>query len=189
MTPQDLWRSQEVDAPRITADYVRLRAIGIERGLRVRNAFEYLGGVAACGLFGSSAWHAYATRPLGAAAALCFLACALYGLLLRHRHLAAQSSPTEAGVLDTLRYQRRQFERQRQWLRGSARRVLMVLLPGSALALSSAWLEQDPVPWTRMGLFAGLLCGLIAVSAWVARRRSAGLQREIEALDSLASEP
>jgi len=45
---------------------------------------------------------------------VCYALFAFYCIYRTHRDAAAESSPADAGVLDTLRYQRRQHERQRE---------------------------------------------------------------------------
>ena len=187
MTPQQLWHSQAAVAPRISLEYVRHGASSLERRIRWRNALEYGGFVIACGLFGSSAWQALAFRPLMAAAAVCFVLSALYGVYQRHRIAGAEPSPADAGVLDTLSYQRRQLERQLDWRRRGWRFALLILLPGCALALASAYFEHDPVPWERMGLVVLMVCVATGAMVWRSELGARRLRREIEALDSLAS--
>jgi hypothetical protein len=187
MTPQQLWQSQVAEAPRISLEFVRHNASSLERRIRWRNLLEYGGCVIACGLFGSSAWQELALKPLRAAAAVCFGLCVLYAVYQRHRLAGAEPSPADAGVLDTLRYQRRQFARQLEWRRRGWRYVLLALLPGSALALASAYFEYDPVPWTRMGLLVLGLVVLTGQAVWRSELGARRLQREIDALDSLAA--
>jgi len=186
MTPQELWQTQAAEAPRISLEFVRHIASSLERRIRWRNALEYIGCLVACGLFGSSAWQALSSKPLRAAAAVCFGVFVLYSVYQRHRIAGAEPSPADAGVLDTLRFQRRQFERQLDWRRLGFRYALLTLLPGFALALSSAYFEYDPVPWDRMGLVVIFLIVATGLGAWRSKLGARHLQREIDALDSLA---
>jgi hypothetical protein len=186
MTPQQIWHSQSAGAPRISLEYVRHNASNLERRIRWRNALEYGGCVIACALFGSSAWQELAEKPVRAAAAICFGLFALYGVYQRHRIAGAEPGPADAGVLDTLRYQRRQFERQLDWRRRGWRYGVLILLPGFALAMASAYFEYDPVPWSRMGVAVLMAFGAAGAMAWRSELGARRLRREIEALDSLA---
>ena len=189
MNAQQVWQDQSIDAPRISLAYVRLGASNLERRMRWRNALEYVGCVICCAIFGFRAWHVFSTKPLMAAAAVCFAIFALYGIYRRHRYIASEPTPADAGVLDTLRYQRRQFERLRDWRRRVWRYVLLVLLPGSALLLASAYFETDPVPWKRMGFAVIIISVGIGQAIWRSELGARRLQREIDALDSLAVDP
>lgn len=186
MNAQQVWQAQATDAPRISLAYVRHGASTLERRMRWRNALEYASCVLFCSVFGFKAWHVFSTRPLMTAAAVCFGLSALYGIYRRHQHLAAEPSPADAGVLATLLYQRRQFERLRDWQRRGWRYVSLVVLPASALMLASAYFEHDPVPWKRMG-FAGLMLVVaIGQAIWRSELGARRFQREIDALDSLS---
>jgi uncharacterized membrane protein YfcA len=188
MSAQQVWQSQTVEAPRITLEYVRQGASSLERRIRWRNALEYLGGVVVSGLLGFKAWHVFPMKPLLATAAVWFGLSALYGLSRRRRYAAAEPSPADAGILDTLRYQRRQLERSRDWRRRAWAYVLLTMLPGFALALASGYFENDPVPWKRMGFGLLLLTVAVAQAVWRSKLAERTLQREIDALDSLTVE-
>jgi uncharacterized membrane protein YfcA len=186
MNAQQVWQEQSIDAPRISLAYVRHGASTLERRMRWRNALEYVGCFICCALFGFKAWHVFSARPLMAAAAVCFGLCTLYGIYRRHQYAAAEPSPADAGVLDTLNYQRRQFERLRDWQRRGWRYVSLVVLPACALMLASAYFELDPVPWKRMGFVVLMLFVAIGQAVWRSKSGVRRLQREIDALDSLA---
>jgi hypothetical protein len=119
---------------------------------------------------------------------VCFGLFALYCIYRMHRHVAAESSPADAGVLDTLRYQRRQLERQRDFRRGSWRWQFWGVLPGYALTLASMYFENDPVPWVYMGFVVLVLILGLGLQAWSGERGARRSQREIDALDSLAGD-
>ncbi len=89
---------------------------------------------------------------------------------------AAEPAPADAGVLDTLRYQRRQLERQRDLRRRSWRWWGLPMLPGMALMLASMIIEQDPVPWRRDRHRDRRGCSSVRRSpSWIAGMRSAPL--------------
>jgi len=130
----------------------------------------------------------YSTKPLAAAGSVCTVLGMLYVLYRLYRHMTAEPNPADAGVLDTLRFQRRRLERQRDWRRSSWRWVFPALLPGWALILASLYLENDPIPWPSLVfsvvVFVVAMVMSIVTGQWKARRS----QREIDALDSLTVE-
>ncbi|HET9474388.1 MAG TPA: hypothetical protein VFO82_10870 [Steroidobacteraceae bacterium] len=187
MNVQQVWQAQATEAPRISLAYVRHRAGSLERRTRWRNALEYSVGVMAIALFiFSGAREVVAQKPIMVAAHGCFVLWALYYLYSWRRLASVQVVPAEAGVLDTLQYQRRQFERQRDARRGSWRWWGLPMLPGFALLMTSLVLEHDPVPWHVIGLVTGWTIVGSAIAAWYLEYEARRFQREIDALDSLA---
>ena len=189
MNPQQVWQAQAAEAPRISLAYVRHGASSVERRIRRCNAQEYGVATLGCGLFVYSAWQIYTTKPLAIAGMVCFVLFALYGIYRQHLYAAAESSPADAGVLDTLRYQRRQFERQRDWQRGSWRWWLPAVLPGSVLTLASMYFEENPVPWKGIGFMVLVLLVGMGLAAWLTEWKARRFQREIDALDTLVGDP
>jgi hypothetical protein len=187
MTPQQAWQAQLAEAPRVSLEYVRHRAKSIERRSQWRNAFEYTG--AALGV-GGCAWIAgthYPKMPLMAAGMAWIALYFVYVGIQWYRRAGTQLAPTDAGILDTLRYQRRQLERQRDARRGNWRWWLPPVVPAYALFMMSMAIEQGGIRraefWLMIGWFA-LATGLAIASYERTARR---LQREIDALDSLAT--
>jgi hypothetical protein len=189
MNAQQVWQAQAIDAPRISLAYVRHVASEFERRRRLRAGVGYVLMLGACGLHVFSAWHVVATKPLAAAGSGCIVIALLFCIYRLHRHMTAEASPADAGVLDVLRFQRRRLERQRDWRRGSWRWVFPAILPGYLLVMASLYFENDPVPWKRMA-FSGLVMIVAFVLSIVSGERKARRsQREIDALDSLARYP
>jgi hypothetical protein len=183
-----VWQSQAVDAPRISLEYVRHVASDFDRRRRLRAVPAYVIWILTCGWFCLIGKQFLHTKPLGLAGLVCFGLFALYCIYRMHRHVAAESSPADAGVLDTLRYQRRQLERQRDFRRGSWRWQFWGVLPGYALTLASMYFENDPVPWVYMGFVVLVLILGLGLQAWSGERGARRSQREIDALDSLAGD-
>ena len=189
MNAQQLWQAQATEAPRMSLAYVRHGARSLERRTRRRNALEYGTGIF-CLAFLGFAFRINDTTPPLMLASLGYLALwTLYYMYAWHRRAAAEASPADAGVLDTLRFQRRQFERQRDLRRGSWRWVLPPMLPGFALMLASMYFEWGPIPWPRMGLLVLVLALGSAIAVWFLEWEANRFQREIDALDSLAVDP
>ena len=127
MNAQQVWMAQATQAPRISLEYIRHQASNLERGTRRRAALNYIASVIRLRIWVGAAWTAFFRRGR-----CCWRRCAWYGLFMvysmyrLHRYVAAQINMADAGVLDTLRFHRRQLERQRDFRReagaGSFRR-------------------------------------------------------------------
>jgi hypothetical protein len=188
MNPQQAWQSDPAPAPRISLEFVRHGASALESRTRRRNAFEYLVGVVCLLFFGFSTTQYLDARPLMVAAMGWFALWCVYYMYRWHRMASAVAAPADAGVLDCLRYQRQQLERQRDLRRRNWRWWGPAVLPGFGLFFASMITEVQPVPWNEVGfvvIWIVLGCGLaIAFLENEARQ----LQREIDALNSLASD-
>ena len=185
MNAQQVWQSQSAEVPRISLAYVRHRASSHERHTRRRNALEYAVAVLTCGLAGFTAWQKVSGRPLMLAALGWLALWSLYYMYCWHREAASEATPADAGVLDTLRFQRRQLERQRDMRRRSWRWWGPPLLPGIALMLASLTIEVNPVSWNAIGLLIASLIVGTAIGVGVLELEARRFQREIDALDSL----
>ena len=189
MNAQQVWQAKAIDAPRISLAYVRHMASDFDRRRRMRAVPGYVIWILVCVMYVFLGKQFLYTKPLGVAGMAGFGFFALYCIYRLHRHVSAESSPADAGVLDTLRYQRRQFERQRDFRRGSWRWQLWAVLPGYALTLASMYFEVDPVPWKSIGFAVLVLIVGMWLQKWSGERGARRSQREIDALDSLARDP
>jgi hypothetical protein len=188
MNAQQLWQAQAAEVPRISLAYVRHRASSLEQRTRWRNLLEYavaFFGFCVCTFF---AWQRFPARPLMIACLGWLALWSLWYMYRWHRFAASQATPAEAGVLDTLRYQRRQLERQRDARRDSWRWWGLTPLPGYFLMLLSMFVEQDPVPWDAIVIVVVGISATTAIGVWALEREARRFQREIDALDSLADE-
>lgn len=187
MTPQQIWLSQSAEAPRISLEYVRHTANNLDRRTRRHNALNY-------GVIGASfavclwaAWqHFSSAKPIMGAGVICIGLWLVYCLFLGRRLGAAQTTPAEAGVLDTLRFHRRQLERQRDARRIGWRRGFPPVVPGFALMFVSLFSEFDSMRWDSIGIVAAGFLLAFGWGTWSTERQARGFQREIDALDSLA---
>jgi hypothetical protein len=189
MNAQQVWQTQEIDVPRISLAYVRHVASDFDRRRRLRAAAGYVFTLVICAIQGFMVWQFYARKPLAALAGACTVLGLLAAMYRLYRHVSRESSPADAGVLDTLRYQRRQLERQRDWRRGAWKWNLGAILPGYLLILASLYFENDPVPWKQMAFAVLLLCVGAVLEVRSGKRKAQLSQREIDALDSLARDP
>jgi len=187
MTPQQIWQSQSAEAPRISLEYVRHNAMSLERRTRWRNAVEYGGSFFAFCFAGWTALKYFTAQPIMLAGLIGCLLYVLYYIVAWRRLAGAQPAPAESGVFDTLRYQRRQLERQRDARRNYLRRFGLPLVPGYVLIIASMVFEYVPARWDGVGYLVANLVVVGGLGVWVVEREARRLQRDIDALDSLTS--
>jgi hypothetical protein len=186
MNAQQVWQTQAIEAPRISLEYVRHRTSSLEQRTRWRNALEYVVGICALIMFVSFGLRNLPEKPIMFAAHGWFALWSLFYMYWWHRLAATQATPADAGVLDNLRYQRRQLERQRDARVRSWRWWGLPLLPGFVLMLVSMVVEADPVEWNLIAFLVVWMCAGTASGAWFMNHEARRFQREIDALDSLA---
>jgi hypothetical protein len=183
MTTQEIWQLQALEAPRVSAAYMRHRARDLARRTQIRNGSNYAIAVS-CALFVAwCCWKYLLHRPVMVAGlTLCMLA-SVYLTFRWHRLSSAAQGPEDAGVLDSLSFYRRQLERQRDVRRNWRRRLPLV--PGLITVLASFVLELNPIPWARVAFAAIWFVGIFFLAAIFEQGTARRLQREIDALDSL----
>jgi hypothetical protein len=185
MTTQEIWQLQALEAPRVSAAYIRHRARDLARRTRIRNGSEYAIGVLGVLVIAWCCWRYYLHRPVMLAGLALTLLPLVYVAFRWHRLASAAQVPEDAGVLDSLSFYRRELERQRDARRGNWRWWLPPVVPGLITVLASFVLELNPIPWAIVAFEAIVIVGgpslTVAFYEWSARR----LQREIDALDSL----
>jgi len=187
MNAQQVWQAHSIDSPRMSLAYVRHVADEFERRRRQRAVLVGVIMLGAGGVNVLVSWPHLHSRPLAVTAAACVVLFVLYFVFRLYRHAGAESSPVDVGVLDTLRYQRRQLERQRDWRRSSWRWMLAGMLPFWGFSIASLYFEVDPTPWTSMGFMVLVMLASFVGAARAGEMGARQSQREIDALDSLAS--
>ena len=183
MTTQELWQLQALDAPRVSAAYMRHRAGDLARRAQLRRGLSYAVGVLGGLYLVWYSWRHLLRRPVMIAGLSLTMLALMYVAVRKHRLGPAAQVPQDAGALDSLSFYRRELERQRDARRG--RWWVPLVVPGLITMLAAFILELNPIPWAlvaveAMVIVGGLSLGL-AVEEWSARR----LQREIDALNSL----
>jgi hypothetical protein len=188
VSPESLqlaWQRQALDAPRINLAYLRHRTEILRRRSRIRNAFEYLGGAVAVVWVLSSGWSFIRPRPLMSASIALWVLAMVYIMFQWHRRAGAQTPAAQLGTLDALQFYRQQLERQRDARRGNWRWWLPPLAPGLVVMFAAFIVEVKPTPWVAViGLAAWVVFGVV-MGAMSYERVACGLQREIDALDSM----
>jgi hypothetical protein len=185
MTTQEIWQLQALEAPRVSAAYMRHRASDLARRTQIRKGLNYAIGVPGVIYIAWCCWRYFLHRPVMVAGLVLILLPLVYVTFRLHRLASAAQVPEDAGVLDSLSFCRRELVRQRDARRGYWRRVLLPVVPGLITLLASFVLELNPIPWALVAIEAIIIVGGPSLTGffqeWSARR----LQREIDALDSL----
>ena len=183
MNTQQLWQAQALDAPRISLAFVRQQSDSLRRWARMRNSVIYVVAVAMIPVFVWKAWSVFGWAPLRATAILLNLPIFIWFLFRWHKRAASREQPADLGVLDALKFHRRQLERQRdvrldRWRRWPA-------IPGILLIFIAAAIEITPTPWDRLGRAALVMTLFFSIVMFMEERIGRRIQREIDALDSL----
>jgi hypothetical protein len=181
---QQVWQSQATESPQMSLPYVRHQARRFEQRIRLRNGIEYATALFTSGFCGWHAWQNLA-NAFFAASMVCFMFFTVFCVYQWHRLATSRAAPADAGVLDTLRFQRRELERQRDARKGNWRWWLPAFLPGVILLGISTALEFDGGRLTAYLLIMGTGIPASILFYEVSAKR---IQREIDALDSLASD-
>jgi len=186
MTTQELWQSQALDAPRISPAFARHQASEAARRAHWRNAQEYLTTALCVGL---AVWFFLSAKlsPLMQAGVILVVPSSLIYAWCWRRLSSMSDGPADMGVLDSLRFHRRQLERQRDAWRGNWRWSVPLFLPSIVLIFAATLMDPQPrardsavfqAIWTLVG---------VGIAIYVCERRASRLQREIDALDSLTA--
>jgi hypothetical protein len=184
MTTQELWQSQAVEAPRINLDYLRARAGDTVRVARRRALLESLFALIALGV-AVLIWSWYSDPWMRAGGVYLAIAGVVYSWLWR-RLATPASLPADLGAVDTLRFHRRELERQHSMHLHLWRWLLPLFAPTFALLIygqillspdSGTYLLTHKVPLVLAG-FTVAIC--------ITRVRAAKFRREIELLDMMA---
>jgi hypothetical protein len=182
---RQLWQRQALDAPRINLAYIRHRTGSLARRTRIRNAFEYVGGIVGVVWVIGSGWNFIRPRPLMTVSIALWVLAMVYILVQWHRRASAQTPAEQLGTLDALQFYRQQLVRQRDARRGNWRWWLPPVAPALILMFISFIVEVQPTPWVAiLGLAAWVVFG-VTMSAVGYEKVARGLQAEIDALDSM----
>jgi hypothetical protein len=184
---QQAWQRQALDAPRINLAYLRHRTENLRRRSRMRNALEYVGGIAGIVFTLSFSWSFIRPRPLMSLSIVLWVLAMIYVLVQWHRRASAQDPAGQLGTLDALQFYRQQLVRQRDARRGNWRWWLPPMAPFLVVMFVSFIVEVKPTPWIAIaGLAAWVVFGL-SMAALTYEKVARGLQQEIDALDSMSS--
>jgi hypothetical protein len=185
MNTQQLWQSQALDAPRISLAFVRHQSDALRRRTRMLNALNSIWAIPGIAYLAWKYATSFGIEPLLSAATALWVAAALFCLFVLRKPLALHELPAEFGVLDALKFHRRQLERQRDTGRGVFRWLPLTFVPGHVMLFASYFIEITPIPWRGI-IFAAVV---IVFFTWIAivmpERDARRIQKEIDALDSL----
>ena len=179
MTTQELWQSQTLDSPRITTAYLRGRADDSTRRVRRWNVVEY-GSSVVCVIV--AIWLGVSSTNLWMLTGAVLLAISGLVYAWGWRRVATPvATPADLGAIDTLRFYRRELERQHSAYRGQLRWVTPLFLPPIITIIYGTTGGGENL---GLAIGAGLL-GL-AMGVLSSEIRAAKLKREIELLDLMA---
>ena len=183
MNTQQLWQAQALDAPRISLVFVRQQSNSLRRWAWMRNAGNYVGVVAITPFIVWRAWSLFSVMPLLSLAIVLNIPIVVWLLFRWHKRAASQEQPAELGVLDALKFHRRQLERQRdvrldRWRRWPA-------IPGLLMIFVAEAIEITPTPWAGIGVSLVVMTLILSTAILFEERTARRIQKEIDALDSL----
>src|SRR5215831_17456207 len=188
VTPESLqqaWQRQALDAPRINLTYLSHRTASLQRRTRIRNALEYLGGIAGmvwCIWFG---WGFISPRPLMSICIVLWVLAVFYLMFQWHRRAGLQLPAEQLGTLDALQFYRQQLVRQRDARLGGWRRWLPPLAPSLVVILIAFIVEVHPTPWKPILCLIALWAVLLTLGVLSYEKVGRRYQQEIDALDSM----
>jgi hypothetical protein len=185
MNTQQLWQAQALDAPRISLAFVRHQSDALVRRTRMLNALNYIVGIPGMTYLAWKCAESFGVEPLLSAATALWVAAGLSCLFLQRRLLTSQEQPAEFGVLDALKFHRRQLERQRDAGRGLLRWSPLMFVPGHVMLFASYFVEITPIPWKVIILAAVVIVFFTWIAIVMTERNERRIQKEIDALDSL----
>ena len=185
MNTQQLWQAQALGAPRISLAFVRHQSDALLRRTRIFNAGNYIVGGAGLAYFAWKSAEFFGTAPLLSSATALWLAAGLLAALLMRKRIASQQRPAEFGVLETLKFDRQQLERQRDARCGVWRWLPLLFVPGHVMLFMSFFFEVTPIPWKYVIFNAVLIVSGTWIAIAMTVRSAHRIQKEIEALDSL----
>jgi hypothetical protein len=187
MSPQDIWQSQSHDAPRVSVAYLRQRAENVQGKESRIGLITWLNLLVAVYMVYRGFTH-FAGKPLTQGFFVLVFVMAIYGTIRWLRRGPRKPLiPEDAGVLDSLRFLRREVE---QRISNLTRFSWMGALAGPLLGLILVpFLIENG--WTSPGVSIAVFVqfGLIfpAVILFQTRRRKRALRQELATLDALAT--
>lgn len=199
MNGNTVWQSQAREAPRISLQYVRRQAERLNAGIRRELRFGYFG-TAFSAVLGlalvfapASTWPAAPVPPaialvIDLTVLLSFLACAYNTFQIYQRGKLQRLSEHEQ-VMQSLHAYRSALERRRDHYASAWRWSLWPAIPAVIIVLGGTLLfDERPGKWLRLSL-SSVICALAFVlGIWVSRRKSAGFQKELDALKTLGED-
>ena len=185
MNTQQLWQAQALDAPRISLAFVRHQSDVLRRRTQIVDAIGRSVGIPGLAYLAWKCADSIGIEPLLSSATALWVAAGLIAAFLGRKHRAAQEQPAELGVLDALKFHRRQLELQRDATCGGLRWLPLLFVPGHVMLFMSFFIEITPIPWKTVIVDAVLIVSATWMAIVMSGREARRIQKEIDALDSL----
>jgi len=185
-----LWRGQPTEGLAVdaTPEALRARAEKLARQSLRRNVRETVAGVIGAAATGWIGWAM--PIPLSRAGAALIVLATIWILAVLWRRGRARPAPAPAApTAEHLAHLRAELVRERDLLGSVWLWYLAPLVPGLVLMPLGMILEvakRAPAAWTWLTMLTWIACGAAAMVAvaWMNRRKSRQLARQIEALDA-----
>ena len=187
MSPQDIWQSQSRDAPRISLAYLRQRADNVQGDQGSRTALTVWFNLLVAVYMVYRGFTHFTGRPFTQGFFVFVFVMGVYSAIrwLRREPLEPLI-PEDAGVLDSLRFFRRELERR---ISNFTRFGWLAVLAGPVLGLITTLLLFENGLTSHRGILAGVFVqfGLLfpALILFQIARRKRMLRGELAALDAL----
>ena len=185
MSPQQLWQTQLAGAPPVTLEDVRYRAAHLSKDSTSRVwRVMLLAGVLSLQLLWKL-FHQFAELPILQVSMIYGYAVLWINLVYWFRRTKVEPMPSDAGVIGSLHFYKRELERQRDSGKGTFVCYVLLPLPAVVGLFASLILERDPVSWgavSCLGVFLVLMVWYISDSIRALRRR---FQKEIDAVNRM----
>ena len=188
--PQTIWQEQPTEATKMSLEEIRRKAHQFHTKGRLKALTAIAIGIALCGVFAAtSAKPQYLVLRIGWGILSLW---ALYGAYQAYKWIWPSGLAADATLSTSLEFYRRELERRRDYLRYIWRRsglwgcftgLALVILPGLIASLRAPRLLVNAVP------FFVLLTAWFVVFSSIRKRDQQNLQREIDELTALETEP
>jgi hypothetical protein len=180
-TAKAAWRSQHVQEPLLSFEYLQNRVFEHRKQRRDRTVLEYLLGLVAGAM---CIWLTVVIDDvLFRVGALAMLAGVVYSLYKWWRRKAMWSITLEDSVADGLTSYRKELARLRDLHRDIWKTYLPAAVPGGVLLLVWLFLDRPEVSVGGKIILATAVALWISVALWQETREADRYQRELDALE------
>jgi len=188
--PKKIWQEQPTEVTRMSLEEIRRKAHQFHSRGRLKALTAIVIGIALCGVFAATAAKPqYLVLRIGWGILSLW---ALYGAYQAYKWIWPSSLAADATLSTSLDFYRRELERRRDYVRHIWRKsglwlcflgLALVVVPALIAALETPRLLVNAVP------FFLLLSTWFVAFIYIRRRDQRTLQREIDELDALGTEP
>ncbi|MES1189510.1 MAG: hypothetical protein ABUS47_00390 [Steroidobacter sp.] len=186
-----IWQSQQVEAPRISLEFVRHYSEKRRRSLKNERNMFYLVVAAAFAYWSVSTFRHGFVIGEGPMEIVYSISTLLFSLVVvcmvlhMHKHVRMKSPSADADVAGGLAAYRSELERLLQISRREWQVLLYVSPSYFTLLIGGLIFDQHPGKLMRYGALIAAGIASACFGFWVGRKKSGCLQRELDAIASL----